>query len=379
MAKVKDSLSSYVELGAKLRQLRLDAGLSITEMVRRMNHNRGFVSRIGRLEQGRLKQPSLALVADYLRVLGKSISELAPVLDQYTSKPVPLEVAGRERVKAFLRSQPPKVAAQLDSYDVKTSVARRFSGEPPLEPDEREMRIRKQAQMRYQRGMLDERLRGVMLNLGAEATSLVRRFAFDYGHKVWRILRTTREDGKVHRRAKSREQRLAEAEAKTLKQGMIPIEGLQVVRRRVEKLFEEMDMTGGIDFLPSFEQAHKIGKPFSVKYKNDGKGGKMQRLVQSQPYDARFAPSAHSCSKELVDASVEDKSKRLRWYNWSSCLWTTALETEPGSEERRRRTEEKAAETSRPDLALKLAERYYEEFERWRRRIFRLGPAPKQP
>ena len=91
MARVKDSLSSHVELGARLRQLRVDAGLSVTEMVRRMNHNRGFVSRIGRLEEGRLKLPSLALVCDYLRVLGKSISELAPVLDQYTSKRVPLE------------------------------------------------------------------------------------------------------------------------------------------------------------------------------------------------------------------------------------------------------------------------------------------------
>jgi hypothetical protein len=105
----------------------------------------------------------------------------------------------------------------------------------------------------------------------------------------------------------------------------------------------------------------------------------MQALIQSQPYDARFAPFVRSGVSQHVDALVEDKSRRSRWYLWVGDLWSTAVETEPGSEERRCRTEEKAAETSRPDLALKLAERYYQEFERWRRRIFRLGPPPKQP
>jgi transcriptional regulator with XRE-family HTH domain len=181
------------ESGQRLKELRLGAGLSIGELVRRLGGGKGYLSHVSRLERGKLKLPGLVLVADYLRVCRASFVDVVPILDKYTSRPVPIEVTGREQAKALISLMPAPVAAKLDRYDVKTSVARRFDGEPPLEPDKRTMRLRRQAGAWLERDRLDRKLsREVMDSLGVCALVSVRKFVFDYAHKLWSILKKTR-------------------------------------------------------------------------------------------------------------------------------------------------------------------------------------------
>ncbi|MFO7675779.1 MAG: helix-turn-helix transcriptional regulator [bacterium] len=53
--------------GAALRGLRLRAGLSLVELAHLIGRKPGFYSHLSRLEHGRLRRPTLWLVADYLR------------------------------------------------------------------------------------------------------------------------------------------------------------------------------------------------------------------------------------------------------------------------------------------------------------------------
>jgi len=381
MARKEDRFIDYAGLGAKLRQVRLWAGLSLEELVRRMNRSKGYISRISRLERGRFAQPSISLILDFLRVCGASVSDLSPVFDPYTSRPVPLDVKGREQVKAATRMLPVKLANKLESYDIKTAVARRFSGEPPLEPDERELRIRRQARTWLERGAVDNALRPEMENLGVRGFTVVRKFAFDYGHKVFSILKRTqpREDAKPNWRTKSRETRLAEAEQKAIEHQVIPVEGLRLIQKRTVQAFDRLDRFGVIGVLPTLEQARQIGKPFSARFSGKGGGGGagLEAMRQALPYDPRIFSYIWQDTKKRMEQAGISGDRLHRYYMWLSQLDPIAMETEPGSEERKQRTEAEVARGRDPETARKVAAMHYEEFERWRPRLFKKGPAPK--
>ena len=381
MLRKEDRFTDYAGLGEKLRQIRLWAGLSLEELVRRMDRSEGYISRISRLERGRFKQPSISLMLDFLRACGASVAHLLPVFDPYTSRPVPLDVKGREQVKAATRMMPVKLAQQLQRYDSKTAVARRFAGEAPFEPDEREMRIRRQARTWLERGMVDDALRPEMDNLGVLTPGWVRKFVFDYGHKVFAVLKRTRprEGARPDWRSKSRETLLAEAETKALSQKVIPIEGLKLIQRRATAAFDRMEEYGVIGVLPTVEQARQIGKPFSslfARYATVG-GISPEQLQLSLPYDPRvFGRIEEDAVARMSEAGIP-KNDIDRYRHWLSQLQRIALETEPDSEEHRQRTEAELDRARDRKQAAQVAEMYYAEFERWRPRLFKKGPAPK--
>ncbi|MFO7676485.1 MAG: hypothetical protein R6X12_09245 [bacterium] len=56
-----------VALGAALHGLQFRAGLSLVALAHLMGRESGFYSRLSQLEHGRLRRPTLGLIADYLR------------------------------------------------------------------------------------------------------------------------------------------------------------------------------------------------------------------------------------------------------------------------------------------------------------------------
>lgn len=69
------------EMGARLRELRRAAGLSLRGLAERTGRTcRGAATPFNRLELGRVRQPSLGLVVDYLRACGAGPEALASVL-----------------------------------------------------------------------------------------------------------------------------------------------------------------------------------------------------------------------------------------------------------------------------------------------------------
>jgi transcriptional regulator with XRE-family HTH domain len=380
MARVEDSFRFPPELGLRLRSLRLHANLSLEEMVRRMGRSKGYISRISRLERGLLPYPSLALVADYLRVVRASFADILDILTTYTARPVPLEAAGRDRVREFTRQMPGDVARKLDAYDVKTSIDRRFSGKPPLEPDQRELRIRKQARHWLERGRLDRVINLEMGHLGPVPLPPIRKYAFDYGHKLWRILKQTRpKPGQLlNRRTRSRETRLAEAEQKAMEQNVIPPAGLQLVRQRAGELFADMESKNQLDYLPPLLEARRVEKPLSALFGRGTAAPAGPGRLRS-PYGLTN-PKLLGHVRCLVGTRMDEEGikgdRRTAYFNWLPQLQMIAVATQPGSEERNQRTDALVERTTDPELSRRVAGWYYELFEHWRPRLFEDPPKP---
>ena len=90
------------EMGARLRRIRTDAGLTMRELAVRMDRtNRSYGSRLSRLELGVLPGATFGLVMDYLRACRGSIHDVADILDRYTRRPVVPE----ERVRVEMNAE----------------------------------------------------------------------------------------------------------------------------------------------------------------------------------------------------------------------------------------------------------------------------------
>ncbi|MBN2464038.1 helix-turn-helix domain-containing protein [candidate division WOR-3 bacterium] len=378
MARTRERLGLPVELCRKLRELRLGAGLELDEFVRRLGRNKGYRSNISRLERGKLGRVSARLLLDYLSVCRVTREELVGLLYDHVSRGSPLEARGKEQVRAFTEQMPASVAKKLHYYDIKTTIWRRFAGEPPLAPDERELRVRKQARAWLEQGRVDNDIQEHMDDLGVVSVLGVRRFAFSYGHKVWRILKQTRpRPGIVERpsrRRKTREQRLEEAEAKALAMGTLPVEGLRLIRYKVMKRFAQMERDGELDYLPSLAEAHNIEKPLSARFKRRHAGPSAPRV--DSPYDfTLFATIVVNTGTRMTAAGIEGQTF-FRYFRWLPTLLPIALETLPGTDERERRVAAEVARSRDPAFTRRVADMYFAEFELWRDRVFR-RPRPK--
>ncbi len=234
-----------VELGVRLRELRGRVGLSLEELARRMGRRPGYHHHLGRLEAGRLRFPTLALVTDYLRACRASVADIAPFLDRYAALPPVREDAARESVLKELAVLPGRVATALDTYDVKTAGARQARGEKPLAPARRAEAVGRQAQAALERRGLDAVVTLEVNRLDVRPTLAVRKVAFDYARMLWRVLKQTRPRPRTTARGrprKSREQRLAEARAamQVLAGDIIPVKGLNQIRDCVLGFFEKL-------------------------------------------------------------------------------------------------------------------------------------------
>jgi hypothetical protein len=298
------------------------------------------------------------------------MAELLPVFDRYTARRTRLAEAGAEAVRQATSVLPAKMASALQSYDIKTTAARELAGERQLGPDQRELRVRRQAQAWIERGRLDRVVHQQMDNLGVLPLLVVRKAAFDYAHRLWRILRTTRSASgqKPGRRRKPREVRLAEAEQQALELGVIPAPGLELIARVTTALFEQMERLGELDVLPGLAAVPYIQKPLSsfCRVRGSGSGA----VVAGLPYRAEYLSAVRLDAVRQLEAAGIRGDQMRRYLQWFGQLEAVALATESGSDERARRVEQLVSAARDQAQACQVAETYLAAFERWRPRLF---------
>ena len=109
-----DAFSFPPELGKRLRDLRLQAGLTQSELAQAMGRTgKGRACIVSRMEKGKVRYPSLGLIADFLRACRAGFSDIADVLDLYTDLPTTQQqVYGRALVKVA-ESVPEKWQSQV--------------------------------------------------------------------------------------------------------------------------------------------------------------------------------------------------------------------------------------------------------------------------
>lgn len=117
------------ELAARLRQVRLAAGLTQAQVAMLMGRQgRGAWNVVARLESGRVRYPSLGLVLDFLRACRADVSAIADILNDYCRRPVDGQEQAQQGVQAMVAVLPEPVRAAVLKYDRKTALLFRNEG-----------------------------------------------------------------------------------------------------------------------------------------------------------------------------------------------------------------------------------------------------------
>ena len=246
MKRTEDSLKFDAELGKRLRELRLRAGLTQDALAVAMGRfgKRGG-SHVAKLELGRKKQPSLAFVADYLRACRAEASDIADLLNRYIKRPAVLDVRVRAEVRRVAEHLPAHIAKRALNYDLFHEVPAERTLPGPDQVARRLLRFKRYAARAVQRERLNGVLREVVTESGVRPGAIRDRILFNRGHRYFALLRRLR-----RATAKRRDAALAGFEDEAVMETGLPREAIQYVLRAVRCEFDKMEGDGALDWLP---------------------------------------------------------------------------------------------------------------------------------
>ena len=341
MTRKRDQFRMSEDLGKRLKGLRERAGLTQAELAELAgaDWDQALVSRLETVEHS---NPTLGLVADYLRTCRASFADIADLLDAYTSKPRPVEQRGRRAVAKVSADLPVKTANAVLRYDTKITLARRASGEPPLPPEERVRRVLNLAAAATRRKRLDILVKHLLDEVGHGFGFTERQFVDRFARKVWGVLTSTR--GKDQR---LRVRRMARLMGDGIVEHVLPEAKVRLVRDQVTELFRAMEMTGKLATVPRPARPGPKRKPLEPK-----PGALTPAMI------AREANISEGLGPVMAAIQTKDRpaGEAVTWYTWLTLLAGSAYDTQPGSPEREQVLAEALKDQPDPEQARKFAE-----------------------
>jgi transcriptional regulator with XRE-family HTH domain len=233
-------------LGRRLCELRVKAGLTQQMLAVAMGSQcKGNHSVVSRLERGRMKNPGMGLVADYLRACRAGFGDIVSVLDAYTALPTAVEVETRKALVEVREHLPARVEQAVRDYDVGVVSRAETRHEPVPEPAERVRRARNFGLSQIWARRVWRRVVGIIETNHLRPGPMKEQYLQNYAAKVWRILNRTR--GK---REPKRPALLEEAAGPYLEEGGPNPEHLQAVREGLLTFFREAEIAGALDTEP---------------------------------------------------------------------------------------------------------------------------------
>ena len=329
------------ELGLRLRSLRKRASLTQAELARLAGGSLDQAL-VSRLESGLHTNPTLALIADYLRACRASFSEIADLLDTYTAQPLPSDQEGREAVARVTEVLPAKIGNEALAYDIKTTVARRFDGKPPLSSEERVKRVVNLAAAASRRKRLDILVKYLETEVGHGLAATERQYLHLLAKKYWGALSSTR--GRLRH---ARLTRMARVVGEGVAAHVLSEQDVRLVRDRVVELFSRMETTGAFGAEP--QPASPRRKPTSLE---------RQKRTMTPEMLARQANISEALSAAMAAVQTKDRSpsESIAWYTWLTSLASDAYDTLPGTPEREKVLEDALKTVRDTELARKFAE-----------------------
>jgi transcriptional regulator with XRE-family HTH domain len=247
--RVGDRFRFRPELGKRLRELRLRAGLTQQMLAVAMGSQRkGNHTVVSRLENGRMANPGIGLVADYLRACRASFADIQDVLDRYTSRQTVIEVETQRalaKVREFLPAKIDRAVERLDR-GVERRVATRH--EPAPTPEARVRRARNFGLSQVWAKRVRRKVVSIIELKHLIPGLLNEEHLQSYAAGVWRVLNKTR--GK---RGTKRPAMLEEVLQPYRGEGGPDPGHLEAVREGVLRFFHEAEMAGGLDAVPQLE------------------------------------------------------------------------------------------------------------------------------
>jgi transcriptional regulator with XRE-family HTH domain len=230
------------EVGTRLRQLRLQAGLTQADVALRMcRPGPAGKSYVCQIERGYMPGLTLNAVMDFLHACGAGVSAIEDIFDAYTKRPPIPEERTRKEVAEAAAGLPLLKQARVVWYDAfhKPKTGKRET--PGEEHDRRVREASGQARaIRWER-RLHRALNDVLNELHVGASDPMAVHLQDYSRKVFGALRRTRKTRPVWR-----EKAMAKLDS-WASEHELPPEPFVRMKQAVITLFADMGRKGELD------------------------------------------------------------------------------------------------------------------------------------
>lgn len=240
-AKAADSDAALLpkEVGARLRQLRLQAGLTQTDVAVRMcRPGPSGKSYVCQIERGYMPGLTLNAVMDFLAACGASVTAIADIIDAYTKRPPIPEERTRKQVAEAAAGLPLLKQSRVEWYDRfhKPKTGKR---ETPEEQHDRRVREAEGVAraIRWER-RLHRALNDVLNESHVGAKDPMAAHLGNYSRKVFGALRRTRKTRPVWR-----DKAMAKLDTWATQHGLPP-EPFARMKQAVIVLFADMERKG---------------------------------------------------------------------------------------------------------------------------------------
>jgi len=258
MKSFKDRFDGEKELGKRLRECRLKAGLTQQKLATAMGRQgKGSHHVAGRLERGEVPNSGVGLLADYLRACRADFSAVLDVLNRYTSRQTVIEVETRKALAKVREFLPAKVDRAVERFDRGIRRRAEEKHEPLPLPQERVRRAQSFALSQVWAKRVRRRVVGIIETEHLRPGPDNERHLQSIAVRVWSALNRSR-----GRRAGRRPVLLEHAT--TLRDGeeAVKPEHLQAVRDGLIEFFGRAEMAGQLDTAPQLapgEEKPKYG------------------------------------------------------------------------------------------------------------------------
>jgi transcriptional regulator with XRE-family HTH domain len=230
------------EVGARLRQLRLKAGLTQAEVASAMcRPGPSGKSYVCQIERGYMPGLTFGAVMDFLKACGAEVTAIKDIVDAYTSRPPALEERTRQQVAEAAAGLPLMKRARVTRYDLfhKRKVRRRET--PEQEHDRRVREARGQARaIRWER-RLHRTWNDVLNELRLSCGAPLAIHLLAYARKAFATLRRIRNVRPVWR-----DKAMAKLDSSAVEHELPP-EPFIKMKQAVIALFADMEIKGELD------------------------------------------------------------------------------------------------------------------------------------
>lgn len=213
MKRSKETFKFTPEMGLRLRELRLKAGVTQQELAVLMGRQgKGCAYLVSRFECGHVPYPSFGFVADYLRACRASFADIADLLNAYTSQPTVIEQRGYKRVASLARKLSRQVAKAVVKYDHRITRSK----SKPEALRKRLAHARAYARAQEEQRRLNRLVEDELSSAGIRPATADAAWMRVYARKLWRLLNRDKDRQKLTPKLEELERWAAEVGLKTL-------------------------------------------------------------------------------------------------------------------------------------------------------------------
>jgi len=343
MKRPADTFVLPPEMGQRLKDLRLRAGLNQQELAQAMGRaGRGGANIVSRLEKATVRYPSFGLIADFLRACRAGFGDILDLLDLYTRLPTTQEKVFDKALAKVVAQVPERWQAQVENYDLRLALPKPVA-KPAQEramPDrlKRLERARRTAAAAKRRYLYGQFLMEAVNETGLAPTMGVREPLFNHGLEWFRILARTRKA-----RPGVREKQLAESEAKFEKASRFPLEAVRKLQDDVRRHFGEMEMRGDLDWLPDLTLGEYEAGLLAPARKRSLKREQHDEFVRKlAAYNAAKRAAVEQVWRDvqpILDEAGVTGNRRALYRRLVGACCTDVLNSAPGVDSERREVE----------------------------------------